>query len=168
MAAFVDDPAYSSSTTRAALWAHWGAAKNLLLGSVRTYRAWVGGSFLTNKVDPNDIDVAYLVSGEYLNFLSPVAASVVQAFMSRRLDPATGRVLPGHGLRIDSYLVFWEPFHLDSTGNMGPEYTKYANKRGFYDDFWMRRRSGSKTDPLTRADTVTRRGYLEVVFNDFS
>lgn len=47
------------------------------------------------------------------------------------------------------------------------EHQAYVMARGYWDDFWMRRRTGAKDDPPQLADALPKRGYFEVELDGF-
>ncbi|WP_194227583.1 DUF6932 family protein [Cellulosimicrobium cellulans] len=166
---FVDHGDFATSTTRRDIWSQWGLARDLLRSSVLVHRAWVSGSFLTTKVSPNDIDVTFIIN-EADRLRRPVAdLQMVEAFQLRKQDQTTGDLVPAHGLaRVDTYLLGWAPHHLGPSGQPDPNYSAYAMQRGYWDDWWSRRRTTSKSAPLVPADAYPRRGYLEVSFDDYT
>jgi hypothetical protein len=44
---------------------------------------------------------------------------------------------------------------------------QYLRRRGYWDDFWMRTRSGTKGQPFQVADALPRRGYVEISLDGF-
>ena len=169
-ATFVDDPVYLGSVSRPAIWDHFLRANEVLQSVVTVHSAWIGGSFTTMKQDPEDIDVLYVVNLEDRATRSPDERRVIEAFQNRVRHPATGRMVPEHGLSVDSFILDWAPHTPPDSGDMRdmtPEYSTYALLRGYWDDWWARHRVGAKTDPAVRGDAVPSRGYLEVQFSDY-
>jgi len=133
------------------------------------YQLWLAGSFTTDKLDPGDVDVTYMIDGADHYNRSPADRRVIESFLPSR-DPLTGRPGRTHGLNLDSYVIDWWPYVPDPWINVHPEehYRAYLSDRGYWDDWWLRRRSGAKGSPLTLADALPRRGFLEVQVRDFT
>jgi hypothetical protein len=167
---FVKAPRFADSTTRPALWANLITGTQLLVASAVVYQVWLAGSLTTDKVDPGDVDVTYLIDGDDHYSRSPGDRRVIESFVPSR-DPVTGRPRPRtHGLNLDSYIIdWWSYVGKDYTGVQAPEelYNAYVDNRGYWDDWWQRRRSGAKGAPLTLRDALPRRGFLEVQVRDF-
>jgi hypothetical protein len=154
---FVTDPVFSASTTRTKIWSDYLRAYGSLNQVVPVLAAWIGGSFPTAKVDPDDIDVLWIVDGRQYPTLTPPQGQVVAIFsQGKALRQATG-------LAVDTYILPWQPIPApDLLGN--PEHVRLAVTRGYWDDFWLRQAQRSKLMPATAADSVPRRGYLEVTY----
>jgi hypothetical protein len=168
--AFVISEAFQGSSSRPDIWDGFQLGLRALTGAVRVYQVWIGGSFTTDKVDPGDIDVTYLIDGPD-HFSRPVAdRTVIEAFIQRVQDPSSGEVIRPHGLPIDSFVVDWWPYEpLLGDGQPWSEehWWSYLSHRGHWDDWWLRRRTGAKGDPAKLEDSIPRRGFLEVTINDF-
>lgn len=157
-ARFVGHADFAGSTTRPDIWDEYEIGRDLLRSKVRVHAVWIGGSFLTAKVDANDMDALFIISASDFAGLDANGQRVVSSFVA---DPATG--VRGHGFTtLDSYLVAWQPFSpLSPTG--GPEQLQYTAGRGYWDDFWQRDRfSKVKGSPADWRDALPVRGYLEV------
>lgn len=148
------------------IWQHFERANEILQASVLVHGAWIAGSFTTSKRDPRDIDVLYIVSAEDRMARSPIERRIVDAFVNRRFDPLLGRTVPEHGLFVDSYVLDWTPYITRRCESAA--YRTYSEERGYWDDWWARRRTGSKKDPAKRADALPARGYLEVQFSAYA
>lgn len=154
-ATFVDDATFAASTTRAEIWNHLEQGIAFLRSILPVAFIWVGGSFTTNKIDPDDIDVVIWAEDRYLNAITdPRDAAIIQMFAFNQVKAATG-------LRLDTFLCHW---HVEPSGQIQQSlpHHNYLKMRGYWDDFWLRSRSGAKTDPPTRTDALPRRGYFEV------
>ncbi len=166
-AQLVDAPEYAGSVTRAAVWDDLETAIGLLANAVLVHALWIGGSFVSDKLDPGDVDVAFVVNQRDLRARSVDDRKVVESFARRDRD-AFGRPVPAHGLRVDSFIIRWEPFAELDPWKGPPEHREYAASRGYWDDFWGRVRQTPKAAPTIWKDALPRRGYLEVVINDFT
>lgn len=118
---------------------------------------WIGGSYLTEKPHPSDIDCVFVIDHALLS--------------SARLDDKKRAVLNvvSNGqakfkweLLVDAYILEWHPRNgMDEGTQLRKE--QYLQARGFYDDFWSRTRTGS-----VREQSVPQRGYLEVIIDGYS
>lgn len=158
---------FSQSTTREAIWTEFMFGTRLLRLAVRVHAMWISGSFLTNRLDPADIDVVYLVNESERYSGTPDRGRVVDEFVLREWDESLEKYVPQHGLRrLDSYVVDWRP-HITNVLE-DDEYRAYARRRGYWDDWWQRKRTGEKTDPPVPEDAFPARGYLEVSLDAYA
>lgn len=164
---FVTDSAWATSVSRPAIWQHMETAVALLTGAVKVYAVWISGSYVSEKLSPRDIDVAFLISEEDRLARSVPEKQVIESFITRKQDPLTGKPIPAHGLLVDSFIIDWAPHALLPRG-ITPEHQAYALNRGYWDDLWCRKRGTPKSQPDTRADALPQRGYLEVSLNDYT
>lgn len=154
---FVHSDQFAESTTRPEIWNHWMAARRWVTERIPVLAVWIGGSFLTSKLDPDDLDVAFTWNAEAYESLSDQVRAEIDPFQ---------RGKPGaelHRLRIDSYAFFWRGILLPTPVVIRED--PYFRFRGYWDDWWMRARSSPKGFPATDADMVARRGYLEVRYD---
>lgn len=158
---FVLHPDFACSTTRKVIWQHWLQAKDTLKSLVPVHAAWLGGSFTTAKLDPDDLDVVFVVNGAATNAITnPAARQALVLFAASGL-----RAL--RGWRLDTFVLEWVP--IAQPGELRDVVDEeYYSWRGHWDDFWQRQRTGGKNDPITPADAVPRRGYLEVRFSEYT
>jgi hypothetical protein len=159
--AFVKDIAFFGSQTRPGLWREWNDALATLQSSVTVHAAWIGGSFTTAKLDPDDIDVTFIINAEDYRQRSQQDQQIVSLFGGR------GQVRSNLGLRVDSYLIAWERY---LSFPPQPVHAEYFRARGHWDDWWQRARPAPKGSPPASpapGDAVSRRGYLEVRLSDY-
>lgn len=159
---FVDAPEFAASGTRREVWTHWLEATDRLRTLLPVCAAWLGGSFLTARQDPDDVDAVYLIDTR-------------EAFQLRVRDPDGARVLAvfamgdelrkRSGLRVDTFVLEW-PLLPGPVPNalFGQQ---YLASRGYWDDFWQRTRTGAK-GTLDPADALPRRGYVEVILDGWN
>jgi len=160
---FVSDAQYAASATRKSLWGEWQAAVQLLQSVVPVAAVWLSGSFISSKTDPEDVDAVFWVRDDLLEAARAADArnaSVIAAF-------SQGRGVFEHltGLRVDTYLCAWRPNPTVAPRDWRD--TEYQTQRGYWDDFWLRHRSGTKTDPPVPEDALPRRGYFEVLIDGY-
>lgn len=157
---FVDADRFSNSITRKQIWQDFWSATAGLRSVVPVISVWVGGSFLTDKLDPDDIDLVYWCQDTLVNQVSdPQDRELLQLF-------ATNQVRAKTGLRVDTRYCQWYLFP-EADRSTCLEHQQYVYQRGFWDDFWMRRRTGAKGDPPQLADALPKRGYFEVELDGF-
>lgn len=92
---------------------------------------WVGGSFLTDKLDPDDIDLVYWCEDVLVNQINdPKDRYILEMFGTNMVRKVTG-------LRVDTPYCLW---HLSPEADRASsaEHQSYALYRGYWDDFWMR------------------------------
>lgn len=158
---FVDAARYAGSETRSQIWQDFESATQGIRSVLPVVCVWVGGSFLTEKLDPDDIDLVYWCRDSDVQ----QARSDVQSALMLEMF-ATNQVRNCTELRVDTRVCHWhlfaEPYLSDTE-----EHKRYAFERGFWDDFWMRKRSGEKGDPAQLADALPRRGYFEITLDGF-
>lgn len=166
-ARFVGHAEFAASTTRQDIWDEYELGRDLLRSKVRIHAIWIGGSFLTSKVDAKDMDALFILNGRDYRKLDAKDQQVVASFLPQQ--GPLGTTVRGHGLSLlDSYLLFWSPWSpLDPKWT--PEHREYASWRGYWDDFWQRDRF-NKPDgkPPHWKDALPVRGYLEVELDDFA
>ncbi len=152
---------FATNQLRRDLWAEFADATAILRASVRVRWIWLAGSYFTDKPDPDDVDCTYWIEDQDLVAAraDPVAARVIETFSQPGLVRGLLR------LRVDAYVVPWtcNPLHYP----VSADHDQYYRQRGYWDDLWLRTRSGAKGAATTRADALPRRGYLEVVLDDF-
>lgn len=166
-ARFVDHADYAGSSTRSDVWDEYEVGRDLLRRHVRIHAVWLGGSFLTSKVDAKDLDALFIISARDYNKLDAAGKKVVHSFQPQ--NGPLGTVVRGHGLNLlDSFLLPWSPWSpLDLANN--PGHAEYAVGRGYWDDFWQRDRHNKPGGiPPHWRDALPVRGYLEVELDDFT
>ncbi|MEU0877811.1 hypothetical protein ABZ345_04365 [Lentzea sp. NPDC005914] len=159
---FVRGLDFFGSTTRPQIWNDWITVRDGLRQILPVYTAWISGSFVSSKLDPDDMDIVFTVDGTAYDSL-PVGMFARQAVDSL----SRGRHFHEQaGKRLDTYIISWYP--IPSPGpDMGTHENTYYLSRGHWDDFWQRKRITPKTLAPTQADCIPRRGYLEVKLDDY-
>jgi hypothetical protein len=149
---FASDPAQDK---RREIWKDWlqlTAALRSVVGAVPA--AWLSGSFFTDKVEPNDVDCLYIIESSRVVNASrdPMRSAFLRVV-------ASSEVMSTFGLLVDSYILEWVP----TPGvNRPVGATRYLSDRGYWDDLWSRERSAD-----ARADSIPRRGYVEVILDGY-
>ncbi|WP_159622712.1 DUF6932 family protein [Ruania rhizosphaerae] len=130
-----------------------------LAGRPLVHYLWLGGSFVSAKHDPRNIDATVCVDGPAKDALKgvPRGASQVNKLFSRE------RVLEELG--VSPIELLYRPvrsvFRLDELGS--PE-LDYLRQRGGWDDWWQRcRMEGEDSTPEPTVESAPpKRGYVEV------
>ncbi|MFD8369241.1 DUF6932 family protein [Streptomyces sp. NPDC059688] len=146
----------TGSTIRREIWEEWTyhrTAVESLTGEVT--RMWVGGSFISSKPEPSDVDVTYLVSAR--------AYDALDAETLAELDELTLRGwCVERGLRVDALLLRL-PERLP-VSQMVPSLLHSGTSDSFrdlglYDEVWQCVKPAS----LNSVPSDPRRGYVEVL-----
>jgi hypothetical protein len=165
-AALVSDARFANSQTRRDLWNHFERYLARFFSLEDTYadvlpvplleRVWLGGSFVSAKLDPRNVDATLLINQEAKNALKgrPGAGIFTR---SRDSVVAEYKVSP-------LFLNYKPVVHVFQLDQLEESDKTYLAERGAWDDWWQRLRAdGEKAGPSL--DTCApRRGYLEVVF----
>jgi hypothetical protein len=75
---------FSKSNTRADLWTNFLWLISELQAAGLKGRIWVDGSFVTEKIDPDDIDMIFEGSYDFLQALQPSASKLVQILSNQQ------------------------------------------------------------------------------------
>ncbi|WP_213934648.1 DUF6932 family protein [Rhodococcus sp. B50] len=103
---FVEDSQFAGSVTRRKLFAglvrymaEWERLEDMVGTSDVLRRIWVGGSFTSAKLDPDDVDVSPILDGPKLDAIKgkPGCGKIGKLFGNR--EPGTGNREPGTGNR---------------------------------------------------------------------
>ncbi|WP_436788596.1 DUF6932 family protein [Yinghuangia sp. YIM S10712] len=145
--------AFASSRTRSALWEELGAHREIvgcLFGGVD--RIWLAGSFVSAKLDPSDVDLAYLINPQAYDAIAADPDSIDD------LDNlGTREWCVKQGMRVDAYILRLPATSdfkaLGVRGAMASGDDEVFRKLGLYDEIWQR---------CTVDGTEARRGYVEV------
>ncbi|WP_166997306.1 DUF6932 family protein [Paramicrobacterium fandaimingii] len=158
---FVLDSRFVASGTRADIWGDFEKALEYLnsrfsKGLVEC--VWVGGGYVSAKLDPSDIDVTFILNKEVFDGLSKTQQNKL-----KRLLRAGGFV--ALGMSVDGFMILRERIALPwSGGGLGNAGLDYFPIRGAWDDWWSRARNhGHPGGPPVVEDSDPMRGYLEVL-----
>lgn len=157
---FVADSKWATSTTRQTVWDDWKQITAQVRKVVPVAAVWLSGSFLTDKMDPDDLDVVYIIDARQA---TAVTNPLHKGFLSLLSQGKELRNL--RGKRLDTFVINWVP----DPGGQGtsPGFSEYVANRGYWDDLWQRRLSGPKHATRVPSDALPKRGYLEVILDDF-
>ncbi|QNP63624.1 DUF6932 family protein [Streptomyces genisteinicus] len=129
-----------------------------LQGRSLVHRVWLGGSFVSAKAEPRNIDATVFVdvTAEAAVKGNPGSKWLTSAFKSREQILRNFGVSP---LRV-GYRPVASAFDLQS---ITEDDRTYFMQRGIWDDWWQRCRLPDGGDPApSEASAVPVRGYLEV------
>jgi hypothetical protein len=162
---FVDHPDFTNSTTRPAIWdgfinylVAWRDSQEQFDHQI-LHTLWIAGSFISDKLNPSDIDV------------SPVYDEGVISDLAGSQGIRKVKRLVGHRKKlVEQYKV--EPFpipwrSLESTllpMNLPEHEQNYLARRGGLDDWWQRIRPDGSEGPSLAPSVSSARGYLEVTW----
>lgn len=162
---FVDHPQFSASITRQAVWdgfisylQAWKESEEPFDQPI-LHTIWIAGSFISDEIDPNDIDV------------SPVYDEGVISNLNGAQGIGKVKTLVGHRKKlVEKYKV--EPFpipwrSLETTllpTTLREHEQNYLAKRGGLDDWWQRIRPPGPKAAALAPDVTSARGYLEVTW----
>jgi hypothetical protein len=167
-AVLVLGPQFAASTTRAGLWeglrrylALWASVQEHLgerLGERRLLKwLWLGGSFVSDRIDPHNLDLTLFADGPAIADCKGVPGVGRIVKLSHRAG-----MLDRYGVSpiVIKYYPVPSPFVLDA---LTPEQREYIALRGGFDDWWQRARpEGEPKGPPTMHTVDRVRGYLEV------
>lgn len=146
---------------RERLWRDWRVATSLLRRHVHVNAAWLYGRFLSDDPEPEVVQCLYWAEDLELGqaHLDPSSANILRAFSQR------GKVRDIVGVRVETHLVAW---HCQPDTNNEDHYlSPYLERRGQVDDYLQRMRCGPRGSVLAREDALPRRGYVEVIVDDY-
>ncbi|MFE0642196.1 DUF6932 family protein [Streptomyces sp. NPDC058877] len=129
-----------------------------LAGMSLIHRLWLGGSFVSAKRDPGNIDATLLIDTDAERAVRgrPGSKWLTTAFKSRQSMREKFGVSP---VRIGYRRVA----HVFEPERFTPEERTYFTERGVWDDWWQRCRLADQTDRSpSEQSAVPARGYLEV------
>lgn len=156
----MDDASFAASTTRRGIYDDFWKAAGMLdaLGPDLIEAVWIGGSFVTGTLNPDDIDCTFVVSAPVFRTFSNGKKGKIQAFNKKN------NIRSKTGLRVETFLLLREPLAMPwgRTG-LNEDAIEYVSVRGAWDDWWLRTRTNpdKKALPIVE-DAEPRRGYLEV------
>ncbi|MBM7089848.1 hypothetical protein JTP67_15145 [Streptomyces sp. S12] len=168
-ALLVTAPEFQSSATRQTLWAGLldylerflaleDAHAHVMDGYPLVHRLWLGGSFVSTKPDPRNINATVLIDvrAERAVRGRPGSKWLTTAFQSRDKMLRTFGVSPVR--------VGYQPVgHVFRPERFSAEERTYFMERGVWDDWWQRCRLPGQTDRSpSRESAAPARGYLEV------
>jgi hypothetical protein len=152
---------HGQGTVRGRLWRDWGSATTLLCRHVHVNAAWLYGRFLSEDPEPEVVSCVYWAEDLELGKanLDPTSNTILRAYAQR------GMVRDIVGVKVDTHLVAW---HCQPDPQTEDRYhSPYLVRRGRLDDVLQRIRSGPRGSQPAREDALPRRGYVEVIVDDY-
>ncbi|MFJ3667855.1 DUF6932 family protein [Streptomyces sp. NPDC090106] len=165
----VSAPTFADSLTRTRLWDGLRDYLDPFLTLEDTYTddlggiplihsLWFGGSFVSAKLDPANIDVTLLIDTRAERAVrgKPGSKWLTTAFQSR------SRMREKYG--VSPLRIGYRPVpHVFEPERFTPDERTYFTQRGVWDDWWQRRRLPDVDDRSPSEDSAApARGYLEV------
>ncbi|MFD9493696.1 DUF6932 family protein [Streptomyces sp. NPDC060005] len=165
----VSAPEFQDSATRTGLWDGFHGYLDRFLTLEDTYadalagrplihRLWLGGSFVSTKPEPGNIDATLLIDTRAEGVVrgKPGSKWLTTAFQSRERMREKFGVSP---LRIGYQPVA----HIFEPERLTPDERTYFTERGVWDDWWQRcRLPGQRDRSPSEESAAPARGYLEV------
>ncbi|MFF9329459.1 DUF6932 family protein [Streptomyces sp. NPDC014776] len=146
----------TGSAIRREIWEEWSTHRTMVETQVgEISRMWVGGSFVSNKLDPSDVDVTYLVSAHHYDALD-------QETLVDLDDLTDAGWCADVGMRVDA-LILRLPKRLP-VSQMAPrlldrETSESFRDLGLYDEVCQ----AIKPPAAHSVPSELRRGYVEVL-----
>lgn len=163
-ALLVGSSAFAGSATRAQLWdglekflTEFAALEDKYhdrISGPLLDRAWLGGSFVSSKLSPRNVDLTLFVHSDVVEQLRGLPGAGI--FKKSR---DTWKQKYGVSPLISYYRPVANIFRMDHIGDADRE---YFTDRGRWDDWWQRRRLSEDERVPSAESAVARRGYLEV------
>ena len=151
--ALVHDARFDSSQARKSLWIEFSAALSKFHGiRCKIPAVFLSGSFVTAKIDPDDVDVVFLIDFSTLH--SPATFAALGKLV-QMLNSTT---------KIHAFVIPWYPSGPTTPAQMRVD---YFYERGRWDDFWQRDVAKPDRVPFVRDHAFPRRGYLEVLIDGY-
>ena len=128
-ARFVSASEFGESTTRQDIWHDWTMALGAAQALMQVCAVWIGGSFATSALNPDDLDAVLILDRRRIDALAmdPTAQRALSAF-------ANGGVLRSQtGWRVDTYVLPWVADPQGEGLVLGVN--TYLEMRGYWDDF---------------------------------
>jgi len=144
---------FVTNSVRSSIWEDWKRLCKLVGAVAGTdFSVWLGGSFISSKVQPGDIDSVFLIRREVLIDMTQEQHDLLSIVGSAR----TKDVL---GLNVDSYTITIDYPTDASFPQEGTNAFKFISYRGYWDNLW----ASCRGDHGMIGDS---RGYLEVIVDD--
>lgn len=148
-----------SSDRRREIWDDFETVRKLISSIIPICSIWISGSFLSDKVEPSDIDLLFIFKESDVT-----ACKSNPSFDSMLRDLGSNQLRVKGGLKVDTRWILWMP-NITTGFSSGTVLETIYAKRGFWDEFWSRRykiKGESHTE-----DANLKQGYLEVIVNGF-
>ena len=144
--------AYAADGRRQKLWNDWLDLTAFIRNATgRIACAWIGGSFLTGKERPGDIDCVYFIPHD-----TPRTDAALMALSLLR----KGQVTATLGLEVDAFSVVYWPSP-DLVCPESGDVAAYLRRRAYWDVLWSRRRTAKEDRGLPVG------GYVEVMIDGY-
>ncbi|MGW3415483.1 DUF6932 family protein [Streptomyces sp. NPDC000888] len=146
----------TESATRQEIWEEWAdhrAIVEAMAGEIT--RMWVGGSFVSAKADPSDVDVTYLLRAQAYDRLDREALADLSDLTLRAWCVEQGMRVDAHLIRLPEDMPVTEM--LPSLLSKGT--SESFRDIGLFDELWQRMRPASANG----VPDGLRRGYVEVL-----
>lgn len=149
---FVQAPRFALSTRREAVWNDFLMLIQLLKRrKVDVPAAFIGGTFVTGKIDPDDVDGSLIIDA------TSIRDSDTLGIIDRIVSNAKSK-----GLQVDGFIILW-----DAQPDESQVSRTYLESRGKWDDWWQRDVEKHERSIPVREHSIPKRGYLEVIIDGY-
>ncbi|MEV0158369.1 hypothetical protein AB0H57_32475 [Micromonospora sp. NPDC050686] len=171
--AFVDAPVFADSTSRRSCWEGlqtylelWSRLEKKIDSACEGRNLlkclWLAGSFISDKINPSNVDLTLIVEADIL-----ARAAWMGLGVSKPLKSLSVREKALKDFRVSPIIIKYTYFRSPFPGGFEPEQAEYQQLRGGFDDWWCRLRQAGEDKQAPTVETGEwRRGYLEVVRGD--
>ncbi|KUR65336.1 hypothetical protein JM67_05685 [[Arthrobacter] sp. ATCC 21022] len=162
----VHDPGFKNSSTRVDLWLNFERYIAKFFALEEKYqdiltapvldRVWLGGSFVSAKLDPNNVDATLIINRGAKDALRGKAGTGLFARSRDSVKDEFG---------VSPLFLYYEPVvHVFRLDGLEESHRTYLATRGTWDDWWQRVRAEDDRG-LSEGTCLPRRGYVEVVMS---
>ncbi|MFJ6130650.1 DUF6932 family protein [Streptomyces griseoviridis] len=146
----------TGSDVRRAIWEEWTQHRTIVEALTGGFsRMWVGGSFISDKPDPSDLDVTYLLSARTYDTLDQETLADLDDLTLRGWCVEQGMRIDALLLRLPERLPVSQMVPSLLSQNSGESFRDL----GLYDEVWQ----CVKPSSAQSVPDVLRRGYVEVL-----
>ncbi|WP_437770636.1 DUF6932 family protein [Arthrobacter sp. KNU40] len=162
---FVDHSQFSGSTTRPEIWdgflsylTAWDET-SAPFGQPILHTLWVAGSFISDELNPGDIDVSPVYDeGRVSDLASTQGIGKVKALVGHRKKLV-------EKYKVEPFPIPWRSLETTLLPTTLLDHEQdYLAKRGGLDDWWQRVRPAGPRAASLAPDVSSARGYLEVTW----
>lgn len=147
------------SDKRKSIWAAFNECLEVVRNAANGLaEVWIGGSFITSKDEPGDIDVVFLFTKEYYD--EAVSGENLNAKLVLSILTKKSSINRLHPL-VDGFALIVPPTEYDVDGEFE---TIYAKQRGYWDQFWSKTRFIDEDSDRWKFPAS---GYLEVIIDGY-
>lgn len=148
---------FEGSSTRADIWEDFRYFLEFLRRRATVPAVFLGGSYVTSKVDPADIDFTVIIDKD-----SVPHAATWDVINKALAGAQNGQQIRGRTLRVHPFLIPWD---CQPSQQLTDE--DYLKLRGRWDDWWQRSVPEEARHAPERSHALPVAGYLEVIVDGY-